>query len=145
MAQEFKEKTITVNLRKVFQKPATKRAISGKNMLKVAVFKETRFKEVSISNKVNEEFWKRGKYNCPRKITVKVVAEKGRAVVLMPDEKYAPKQDKKGKEKEAKKEEKADEKSVSNSEAKTEAKKEGKVKEEKKVTAAKPAGTEEKK
>ena len=105
MAKEFKEKTITVNLRKAFQKPATKRAISAKNMLKRAVQKETRLKETSISNKVNEEIWGRGKYNTPRKITIKIINEKGKAIILMPNEKYEAKKDKtnkKAKEKEEK-------------------------------------------
>ena len=95
MAKEFKEKTITINLRKVFQKPATKRAISAKNMLKAAVTKETRLKETTISNKLNELIWGRGKYKTPRIITVKVINEKGRGVILLPEEKYEPKQDKK--------------------------------------------------
>lgn len=108
MAQEFKEKTITINLSKVFEKPVTKRAISAKNMLKAAVQKETRLKEVSVSNKVNEEMWGRGKYNAPRKITIKIINEKGRAIILMPNEKYEPQQDKKKETKkgETKKEEK---------------------------------------
>ncbi len=95
MAKEFKEKTITINLRKVFEKPVTKRAISAKNMIIKAVKKETRAKTIKISNKINEELWKRGKGNILRKITVKIVAEKGIMRALMPNEKYEPKQEKK--------------------------------------------------
>ena len=69
MVKEFKEKTITINLRKAFEKPTTKRTTSAKNILINAIKKETRAKIVKISNKVNEE--------------------------LMPDEKYEPKQEKK--------------------------------------------------
>jgi len=29
-----------------------------------------------VSNKVNEKIWSRGKYNAPRKITIKVINEK---------------------------------------------------------------------
>lgn len=94
MAQEFKERTITINLSKAAHKPATKRAISAKNMLIAGIFKETRLKESSVSNQVNELIWGRGKYNAPRKMTVKVINEKGRAIILLPSEKYEAKQDK---------------------------------------------------
>ncbi|MCX6802978.1 MAG: hypothetical protein NTY48_00205 [Candidatus Diapherotrites archaeon] len=104
MAKEFKEKTITINLRKVFQKPATKRAISAKNMLKAAVKKETRFNEIKISRALNEKLWERGLYTAPRKITVKIIAEKEIARVMLPAEKYEPKQEKKTDKKAKKKE-----------------------------------------
>ena len=124
MAKDFKEKIIKVNLRAVFQKPDTKRAICAKNMLKEAVRKETRLNEFSISNKVNELLWANGKYKAPRKITVKVIKENDRGIILLPEEKYEAKQDKKkteNKKEPAKVEEKA--------EAKTEgAKKETKEK-----------------
>ncbi len=130
MAKEFKEKTITVNLKQVFQKPVTKRAINANYVLRETVRKETRLKEFSISNKINELFWSRGKYNCPRKVTVKVVNEKGRAIIMLPEEKYTPKSDKK--KTDAKTEVKAEEKKT---EAKTEAKAETKTAE--KATAKK--------
>ncbi len=95
MAKEFKEKTITVNLRKAFEKPDTKRAICAKNMLIVAVKKETRLKDIRLSNKVNETIWAKGRGNTPRRIIIKVVAEKEIGRVIMPDEKYEPKKDKK--------------------------------------------------
>ena len=95
MAKEFKEKTITVNLKQVFQKPVTKRAINANYVLKQAVTKETRLKEFSVSNKINEMLWARGKYNCPRKMTIKIVNEKGKAILMLPEEKYSPKSDKK--------------------------------------------------
>ena len=129
MAKEFKEKTITINLKQVFQKPVTKRAINANYVLRESVRKETRLNEFSISNKINELLWSRGKYNCPRKITVKVVNEKGKAVIMLPEEKYTPKSDKK------KTDTKADEK-------KTETKAPETAKAEKKADAkpeAKPA------
>jgi len=132
MAKEFKEKTITINLRAVYAKPVTKRAINAKHVLKNAVRKETRMNELKISNKLNELIWGRGRYNAPRKITVKVIAEKEVGLIMLPSEKYEPKKDKKdAKAKTEKKEEKAEEKIQSK---KTEEKKE-----------TKPAKTEEKK
>jgi ribosomal protein L31E len=141
MAKEFKEKTITVNLRKAFEKPDTKRAICAKNMLIVAVKKETRLKDVRISNKVNEAFWARGRGNCPRRITVKIVAEKGMGMVLLPDEKYEAKKEKKAdgkketpKQAEAAPKEEAKAKTTEKTETKTEAKKETKPKAKKEET-----------
>ncbi|MFA5125633.1 MAG: hypothetical protein WC462_01360 [archaeon] len=105
MAQDFKEKTITINLRKVFNKPLTKRAISAKYALKQAVEKETRLKKILISNKVNEMLWAKGKFNAPRKITIKVIKEKDTGRVMLPEEKYETKQEKKKETKTEKKEE----------------------------------------
>jgi len=102
MAQDFKEKTITINLRKVFNKPVTKRAISAKYALIQAVEKETRLKKILISNKVNEMLWANGKFNTPRKITIKVVKEKETGRVMLPEEKYETKQEKKKETTEAK-------------------------------------------
>ncbi|MFA6064824.1 MAG: hypothetical protein WCW44_06395 [archaeon] len=124
MAKEFKEKTITVNLKQVFQKPVTKRAINANYVLRETVRKETRLKEFSISNKINELFWSRGKYNCPRKVTVKIVNEKGKAIIMLPEEKYTPKSDKK---------------TASKAETKTEVKAEPKAPEAAKTEKAKPA------
>lgn len=84
MAQE---KTITVNLVKTFAKPKTKRAKSALHFLKQAVTKETRMEKVKISNGVNETMWERGLFNCPRKITVKIILEKDEARVYLPEEK----------------------------------------------------------
>lgn len=95
MVKEFKEKTITINLRKAFEKPTTKRTTSAKNILINAIKKETRAKIVKISNKVNEELWKKGKWKTIRKITVKIIPEKKFVKAIMPDEKYEPKQEKK--------------------------------------------------
>lgn len=133
MAKEFKEKTITVNLRKAFEKPDTKRAICAKNMLICAVKKETRIKNIRISNKVNEFIWARGRGKSPRRIIVKIVAEKEGAIVLLPEEKYEAKKEKKT---EGKKETKTENTpKAEETKAKTEEKKETKPtakKEEKK-------------
>ncbi len=99
MAKEFKEKIITVNLTKTFDKPKTKRAKSAQHFLKQAVTKETRIEKLKISNKVNETLWGRGMYNCPRKITIKIIPEKDFAKIYLPDEKVEEKKDAKAKEK----------------------------------------------
>lgn len=98
MAKEFKEKTITVNLIKTFNKPKTKRAKSAQHFLKQAITKETRIEKIKISNGVNETLWGRGMFNCPRKITVKIIAEKDTARVYLPDEKIVEKKAEKVKE-----------------------------------------------
>ena len=96
------EKTITVSFRKVFDKPVTKRATSALFVLKKAITKETRKKEIKISNKVNEAIWERGLFKSPRKITVKVVIDKI-AFIYLPDEEIPKaKDDKKGVKKEEK-------------------------------------------
>jgi ribosomal protein L31E len=138
MAKEFKEKTITVNLSEVYSKPATKRAINAKHKLKKAVTKETRLKELKISNKLNELLWEKGKYKAPRKLTIKIINEKNVGIIMLPGEKHEPKQEKKkeGKKTEEKKttekasEEKKGEKTSEAKKAETE-----KTPEEKKETA----------
>jgi ribosomal protein L31E len=107
MAQEFKEKKITVNLVKAFSKPRTKRAKSAMHFLEEAVKKETRLSKAKISNAVNETLWGRGLFNCPRSITVKIIADKDTARIYLPDEKVEEKKAKETK-KEEKKEEKAE-------------------------------------
>jgi len=91
MAKEFKEKTITINLSKVFLKPTTKRVIGAKHVICEGVKKETRLKEFKISNKLNELLWSRGRYMAQRKITVKVVKDKDIARIMLPEEKYEAK------------------------------------------------------
>ncbi len=134
MAQEFKEKTITINLRKVFSKPAGKRAVNAKHTILQAVKKETRLKEFKISNKVNEALWARGKYTVPRTIIVKIANEKGKGIILLPTEKYEPKQDKKKETKTAEKtkETKVEEKPKTENTKKEETKKSEKAKPEEK-------------
>jgi ribosomal protein L31E len=95
MAKEFKEKTITINLSKVFEKPVTRRVVSAKHVICEGVKKETRLKELKISTKLNELLWSRGKYYSQRKITVKIVNEKGVGRIMLPEEKYEAKQEKK--------------------------------------------------
>ncbi len=95
MAKEFKEKTITINPSKVFLKPTTKRVIGATHVICEGVKKETRLKEFKISNKLNELLWSRGRYMAQRKITVKVVKDKDIARIMLPEEKYEAKQDKK--------------------------------------------------
>ncbi|MDD3159384.1 MAG: hypothetical protein PHQ98_00260 [Candidatus ainarchaeum sp.] len=94
MAKKFKEKTITVNLREVFNKPETKRARCAKNLLKSKVEKETRVKNILITNAVNNALWAKGLFKSIRKIIVKVVLEKEDTVrVYLPDEKIIEKKE----------------------------------------------------
>jgi len=95
MAKDFKEKIITINLSKVFEKPVTKRVIGAKHIICEGVKKETRLEEFKISNELNELLWCRGRYNSARKITIKVVKDKDIARIMLPTEKYEPKQTKK--------------------------------------------------
>jgi ribosomal protein L31E len=150
MAKDYKEKKITVNLSKVFAKPVTKRAKGAIFMLRAKVRKETRAKEVFLSNQVNETIWEKGMFSCPRKMTIKVVKDKDDARVYLPDEKIVVKKEEKKKQekgikakaeeiagkKEAKPEEKKEDKAPKEEtpvEKKTEEKKEAsKTKETKK-------------
>jgi large subunit ribosomal protein L31e len=145
MVKEFKEKVITINLKKAFQKPVTKRAKAALAVLKNAIRKETRIDNIKISNGVNEELWQKGLFKTVRKITVKVVKEDKIIRAYMPDEKVIVKEDKAKKapaKKETKKETPKEDKKA---EAKPKAeKKEDKPKKETTKTE-KPAKKEEKK
>ena len=141
MAQEFKEKTITINLRKVFSKPTSKRATAALFAVREAVRKETRKKEVSLSQGVNLLIWERGLYNAPRRMTIKIVAdEKDKAAcrVYLPDEKIAEKKEKKtqdGKKPEKKGEEKKEDKKTQEEKPKAHEKKAPEAKKEEKKAA----------
>ena len=93
MAKEYKEKKITVNLSKVFLKPATKTARAAVFLLRKKIVKETRAKKVLLSNAVNEALWQYGRGGSPRKITVKVINDKGTARAYLPDEKVELKEE----------------------------------------------------
>lgn len=123
MAKDFKEKTITINLSKVFEKPVTKRMIGAKHIIEQAVTKETRLKEHKISNELNILLWSRGKYASARKITVKVVKDKDVARIMLPTEKYEPKEAKKAAVKAEKEATPAAEKKETKTEEKTKEKK----------------------
>lgn len=131
MAQEFKEKTLNINLRRVFDKPTSKRAIASLYVVKESVKKETRKTNIALSNGVNELLWSKGKFGAIRNITVKVVADekdKSKAMVYLPDEKIAEK-------KEAKKAAPAKKEEAKKEEVKEDKAKEPKKKEEAKATA----------
>ncbi|MEK6958457.1 MAG: hypothetical protein AABW59_00250 [archaeon] len=91
MAQDFKEKTINLNLKRAFEKPVTKRATGALFEIRQSVKKETRATDIRISNKLNELVWGRGKFNCPRHVTVKVVKAKDYVIVMLPEEKFEEK------------------------------------------------------
>ena len=129
MVKEFKEKTITINLRKVFTKPVTKRAKSALYAVKQAVKKETREENIKLSNLVNEFLWEKGLYKSQRRITVKVVKEKDGVRVYLPDEKIQTKEVKTDKKANPKAEEKTTKETAPAKETKTEAKAEKETKE----------------
>jgi ribosomal protein L31E len=95
MVKEFKEKIITVNLKKAFTKPVTKRTKATIHALRKAVMKETRGENIKLSNGINEAIWKRGLYNATKKMTVKIVPDKNIMRVYLPDEKIIIKEEKK--------------------------------------------------
>jgi len=99
MAKPYTEKKITINLSKVFNKPVTKRAKSAVFLVRSKVRKETRAEDVLLSNKVNEALWAKGMKSSPRKLSVKVINDKGAANVYLPDEKVELKKEDKKKEK----------------------------------------------
>ncbi len=143
MAKEFKEKTITVNLRYAFTKPETKRARASMQIVKKAVEKETRKKNLKISNGVNELLWSRGLKKSLRKITVKIIAEKDSTKVMLPNEKVQVKTEKKETKTGEKKGEATKEKKDTKSEKKTVEEKEKKVEAtEKKVEIKKESPVE---
>lgn len=115
MVKDFKEKEMTIGLGKIFEKPVTKRASSALKFIKDDVKKQTKAKDIKISNKVNEAIWEKGKFKGIRKISVKVVKDKEIARVYLKDEKIEVK-------KENKKEEKKDVKSPAREESKKETK-----------------------
>ena len=57
MVKEFKEKVITINLRRAYEKPVTKRAKAALFVIKNAVRKETRAENIKLSNLVNYTIW----------------------------------------------------------------------------------------
>ncbi len=124
MAKEYKEKIINVRFRRAFEKPATKKARAALFELKEAVKKETRAKEVFVSNGVNNAIWANGKFKCPRKLSVKAIKDKLDARIYLLNEKVEEKEDKsKKKTKEIKKEDKGSSKEEVKKETKDETKK----------------------
>jgi ribosomal protein L31E len=95
MVKEFKEKIITVNLKKAFAKPVTKRTKATIHALRKSVIKETRGENIKISNGINEAIWKRGLYHATKKMTVKIIPEGNIMRVYLPDEKIIIKEKKK--------------------------------------------------
>lgn len=130
--KKAKEKMLVVGLQAVACFPKPSRARKAIALLKRQVFKHTRIarENVLLSNKVNEEIWRRGREKPPRKISVKVIEDAGKANVFLQSEKVEEK--KKPQEKAGEKEEKG--KADKKEEEKTEEEKEQeKKKEEKKA------------
>jgi len=150
MAKDFKEKLITINLTKAFDKPVTKRAKSALYLMKKGVTKETRISNIKLTNNVNAMIWERGLFKCHRKITIKVVKEKDGVRIYLPDEKVIVQKEEKKKRVPQTKQEKVKEKLEELKKQKKEKqsdKKEVAPKEEKKSTedAPKEKTTKEKK
>lgn len=93
MVKEFKEKIITISMKKNFGKPATKKSKAALHLIKQAVRKETRAIEVKLSNGINEKIWERGMFKTVKKITVKVIPEGKNVRVYLPDEKIIVKKE----------------------------------------------------
>jgi large subunit ribosomal protein L31e len=71
--EENKEVVLTVNLRRAYDKPRTKRLKAAIKELRKAIARFTKSEVVKISQKVNEMFFKRSVNKPPRRIRVKVV------------------------------------------------------------------------
>lgn len=100
------EKNLTISLRHVFHFKRNERTIKAISFIKRTVTKHTRINPefVLLSNKVNEEIWKHGRESVPRKISIKIILDKGKANVFMQNEKIElPKEEKKKEKKEEKK------------------------------------------
>jgi ribosomal protein L31E len=110
MAKDFKEKIITVNFTRAFDKPVTKRAKSALYLLKKGVTKETRITNIKLTNKVNEKIWENGLFKCHRKLTIKIVKEKDGVRIYLPDEKVIVQKEEKKKRAPQTKQEKVKEK-----------------------------------
>jgi ribosomal protein L31E len=143
MAKDFKEKIITVNLRRAFEKPVTKRAKSALFVLKAAIRKETRIDNIKITNDVNEEIWQNGLFKSLRKITVKVVKEEGGVRVYMPKETVIKAETKKTDKKPVSEKTKAEPKAKASKEVATEKPVEKKTEEKAKTKPVKKEKTED--
>ncbi|MDP2974029.1 MAG: 50S ribosomal protein L31e [Candidatus Diapherotrites archaeon] len=100
------EKNLTISLRRVFHFKRNERTIKAITFIKRTVTKHTRINQefIRLSNKVNETIWQHGRESVPRKISIKIILDKGKANVFMHDEKVElPKEEKMKEKKEGKK------------------------------------------
>lgn len=78
------ERVYTINLRKVFITPRKKRAPRAVRLLKQFIKRHMKAEEISISNEVNEEIWRRSIEKPPRKLKVRAVKDKDGKVTVFP-------------------------------------------------------------
>lgn len=102
------EKKLDISLRHVFHFKRNERTIKAISFIKRTVTKHTRIKPefVLLSNKVNEAIWQHGREGVPRKMSIKIILDKGEANVFMHNEKVELPREEKKKEKKEEKEEK---------------------------------------
>ena len=109
MVGEKVERLITVNLSKAYNKPTTKRAKRAIDLLRLIVAKNMKMRDgiIAISNAVSNKVVG-GRYEHPlRLIKIKAIAEAGKVIVLLPEEKLSTeKKEEKLEKTEVKKEEK---------------------------------------
>ena len=100
------EKTLTIPLRKAFEKPRRMRAAKAVNILKQQLKKNFRVtgEQIKISNKVNEYIYGKGIEHIPRKIEIKALVEDNIVNAYLKNEKIEKKEKRKPEEKEEKKE-----------------------------------------
>ncbi len=89
MAEDDMTNEILMNipLRKAFRSSRRRRADTAIKIVKesVAKFTKSELKNVWIDSKINEEIWKRGRFNIPSSISVKVLKLQNDEIeVLMP-------------------------------------------------------------
>jgi large subunit ribosomal protein L31e len=103
------ERIMIVNLRKVYDKPRTKRRSTATKMLReiIARHMKVNFDDVKIDNKVTKELYKHGSRKPLRKIKVKMTKDEktGVTLVTLPEQEMK-KEEKKKPEKQEKKQEK---------------------------------------
>ncbi|RLE62293.1 MAG: 50S ribosomal protein L31e [Thermoprotei archaeon] len=77
----------TIPLRKAYYVPRQKRANKAIRLIKEYVSRHLHVSTVKISNRVNEEIWRRNRERPPRRIRVKIVRiDEDTAEVLLPEE-----------------------------------------------------------
>lgn len=106
----MEEKSFTVPMQKVFDKPRTKRAAKAVNLVKRFLKKNfrTNEKQIKLSNKINELLWSKGIEHAPRRIEIKAILEDGVVRAFLKGEKIE-KIEKKEEEKKEVKEKEAEE------------------------------------
>ncbi|MEM4295461.1 MAG: 50S ribosomal protein L31e, partial [Candidatus Anstonellales archaeon] len=74
--KENEEIVMTINLRRAYEKPRTKRLKTAVKLLRDAVKRFAKVNVVKISNSINQLFFKKSIKKPPRKLKIKVIKEK---------------------------------------------------------------------